>query len=223
MKDKVGIYPTLACADYLHLAHDLEILHRAGVTSFHIDIMDGNYVPNYCLNFDYLKAVSSFSDTPCDVHLMTSEVERDVERSIQCGSKAVAFHVERTDLDTDALLESIRMKGCRSGLVISPQTPVEALEPHLASCDYVIMMGVRPGFSGQAFLEETYARIGQLDELRRRAGLDVEIIVDGGIDFENASRCLRHGADSIVAGALNIFSHQQGLEKDLERLLRSLE
>ena len=80
-----------------------------------------------------------------------------------------------------------------------------------------------PGFSGQAFLEETYARIGQLDELRRRAGLDVEIIVDGGIDFENASRCIRHGADSIVAGALNIFSHQQGLEKDLERLLRSLE
>ena len=222
-KKGAGIYPTLACADYLHLADDLAVLEKAGVTSFHIDIMDGNFVPNYCLNFDYLKAVKGFSSIPCDVHLMTTEVEMDIQRSIGSGADAVAFHVERSDLDIPSLLSSIRREGRRAGLVISPETPVSALSPYDGMYDYVIMMGVKPGFSGQKFIEGTYDRLRQLSGARERSGSSFEIIVDGGIDFDNARPCISCGADSIVAGALNIFSHQKGLEKDTERLMKALE
>ena len=127
MKSKAGIFPTLACADYLDLRNQIDIMDRAKVASYHIDIMDGNFVPNYCLNFDYLRAVSSYTDTPCDVHLMTGEVERDIRTSLECGAAAVAFHSERTDLDIPALLRMIKSGGAKAGLVLSPHQAVHAL------------------------------------------------------------------------------------------------
>ena len=217
------VYPTLACADYLDLGRDIHILDGLGAASYHIDIMDGNFVPNYCLNFDYLKAVRKATRTPCDVHLMTTEVERDILRSIDSGAGAVAFHVERDDLDIYRLLSLIRGYGCRAGLAISPSSPLAAIADYLPYLDYVILMAVSPGFSGQQFLEGAYERIRALSALRDESGLTFKIVVDGGIDFDNASLCVDAGADCLVGGALCIFAGKDGLEDDARRFFRLLE
>lgn len=223
MKSKAGIFPTLACADYLDLRNQIDIMDRAKVASYHIDIMDGNFVPNYCLNFDYLKAVSSYTDTPCDVHLMTGEVERDIRTSLECGAAAVAFHSERTDLDIPALLRMIKSGGAKAGLVLSPHQAVHELEPWLGMTDYVIMMGVKPGFAGQRFIDDTLDRVRTLSSLRLDKGFTFRILVDGGISFENAAKCVSAGADDLVAGALCIFSKDGGLEENIDRFSACLE
>ncbi len=223
MRREIGFCPTLACADYLRVADEITILDRFGARSYHIDIMDGNFVPNYCLNFDYLKAIKGFTSTPCDVHLMTTEVERDIKESVKCGADAIAFHVCRIDLEIPYLLALIKENGRKAGLVLNPEEPVDVLSPFLPFLDYVIIMAVKPGFSGQKFLIDTYDKISELNILRDTSGLDFKIMVDGGINFDNASKCISCGADVLVAGALCIFSHIEGLEKDTARFMRCLE
>ena len=217
------VYPTLACADYLNLGRDISMLDGLGAASYHIDIMDGNFVPNYCLNFDYLKAVKKASSTPCDVHLMTTEVERDIMRSLDSGADAVAFHAERDDLDIRHLLALIRGRGCRAGLAVSPSSPLDILADHLSCLDYVLVMAVTPGFSGQSFLEGTYERIRALAAMRDDMDTAFKIVVDGGIDFDNAPLCADAGADCLIGGALCIFSGRNGLESDARRFFRLLE
>ena len=218
-----GVCPTLACADYLNLAEQLAVLDALGAESYHIDIMDGNFVPNYCLNFDYLKAVKKVSSTPCDLHLMTTDIERDIKDGIRAGADAVAFHVERTELDVLRLVLMIRESGKAAGLALSPESPVSALNPYLEAVDYIVIMAVRPGFSGQKFIESTYEKIRELDRARKEKGLNFRILIDGGIDFENAPRCIEAGADSLVAGALCIFSGKDGFVKDARRFFEIVE
>ncbi len=219
---KIGVYPSLACADYLHLAENISILDEFGVASYHIDIMDGNFVPNYCLNFDYLKAVKSVTTTECDVHLMTTHIERDIETSIDAGADSVSFHVERDDFDIKNLIQRIKAHGRNAGLVLNPESPLDKLYPYLEDIDYVILMSVRPGFAGQRFLDKTYDKISKLSELRNDKALGFSILVDGGINFENAMRCVSLGADNLVAGALCIFLDKKNIRNNTERFLSSI-
>ena len=223
VRDRIGIYPTLACADYLNLSRDISILDGFGVASYHIDIMDGNFVPNYCLNFDYLKAVKSVTDTECDVHLMTMQVERDIETSIASGADSISFHVEREDLDISKLILMIKRAGRKAGLVLNPETPVERLSSYLPELDYVVLMSVRPGFSGQRFIEGSYEKLKRLDDMRNEDALGFRILVDGGIDFFNAGKCIAMGADDLVAGALCIFQQSSSLETSMKKFISVIE
>ncbi len=221
MESKIKILPTLACADYLNLASQIRILDSYHVDSYHIDIMDGNFVPNYCLNWDYVTQLRAFTDTEIDVHLMVENVERDIKRGIRTGINSLAFHIE-SDVDAKAMLSIIRESQVKAGLAISPETPLEKLNPYLDTLDYVIIMGVKPGFSGQQFKIQTYERIFDLKCIRDKQNLGFEIWVDGGIDFVNGRECRLQGADGLVAGALCIFKKEKSLEVLTEKFLSAL-
>lgn len=213
---RVYVTASLACMDYLHVAADLDALQRGGVDLFHIDVMDGNYVPNYCLNWDIVQQVRAYSSKPMDVHLMVTNVERDLVKAVELGCEAVCFHVE-APVDTHRLIDYLHSAGRKAGLAIRPTTQVEALFPFLGKLDYVLMLGVEPGFYGQQFKRDTLGRIAALDAYRREHALDFLIEVDGGVSFENVKEIVQSGADVIVAGTLAIFGQPEPLETLTQR------
>ena len=166
---------------------------------FHLDIMDGVFVPNLSYGFPVVEAIAKKATKPLDTHLMIVEPEKYVERFVKVGSEMVSFHLNATK-DPDAVLTQIRQLGAKAGLVINPDIPVESLFPHLKNCDYVLLMSVFAGFGGQKFIEETYDRIRTLKAEIERQGLDIPIEVDGGVSPANAKALTEAGAEILVAG-----------------------
>ena len=167
---------------------------------FHLDIMDGVFVPNLSYGFPVVEAIAKKANKPLDTHLMIVEPEKYVERFVKVGSEMVSFHLNATK-DPDAVLTQIRQLGAKAGLVINPDIPVESLFPHLKNCDYVLLMSVFAGFGGQKFIEETYDRIRTLKAEIERQGLDIPIEVDGGVSPANAKALTEAGAEILVAGS----------------------
>ena len=167
---------------------------------FHLDIMDGVFVPNLSYGFPVVEAIAKKATKPLDTHLMIVEPEKYVERFVKVGSEMVSFHLNATK-DPDAVLTQIRQLGAKAGLVINPDIPVESLFPHLKNCDYVLLMSVFAGFGGQKFIEETYGRIRTLKAEIARQGLDIPIEVDGGVSPANAKALTEAGAEILVAGS----------------------
>lgn len=167
---------------------------------FHLDIMDGVFVPNLSYGFPVVEAIAKKATKPLDTHLMIVEPEKYVERFVKVGSEMVSFHLNATK-DPDAVLTQIRQLGAKAGLVINPDIPVESLFPHLKNCDYVLLMSVFAGFGGQKFIEETYDRIRTLKAEIERQGLDIPIEVDGGVSPANAKALTEAGAEILVAGS----------------------
>lgn len=220
--NKVKIAPTLACADLMNTERDVRILDRCGIDTYHVDIMDGTFVPNYCLSWDFVKSLRKVTDKPIDVHLMTVNLKRDIETSLSLPLQAVAFHTEAAGSDTPAYISMIKKNGIKAGFALSPSTPLEDVEKYLEEADYILVMGVKPGFSGQAFLPETLTRVSKLDEIRREKGLSYEIYVDGGITSDIAVELKKRGADTIVAGMPTIFREKGKLKELTEELKRVL-
>ena len=167
---------------------------------FHLDIMDGVFVPNLSYGFPVVEAIAKKATKPLDTHLMIVEPEKYVERFVKVGSEMVSFHLNATK-DPDAVLTQIRQLGAKAGLVINPDIPVESLFPHLKNCDYVLLMSVFAGFGGQKFIEETYDRIRTLKAEIEHQGLDIPIEVDGGVSPANAKALTEAGAEILVAGS----------------------
>ncbi|WP_286172611.1 ribulose-phosphate 3-epimerase [Acetanaerobacterium sp. MSJ-12] len=207
---------TLACADWLHLGDDLRALERGGCDWYHLDIMDGHYVPNLCLNFDLIRAVRAASPLPVDCHLMVENPGDYLSQLAQNRVERAAFHLG-CPVDTASLLKELRRVGIAPGLALNPDEPVGALSPYLELCDWVLLMGVKPGFSGQSFLPGTVERVARLAALRRTLGRPLLIEVDGGIGPENGCACADAGADALVAGAFAVFSQPDGVEAACRR------
>ena len=186
-------------ADFLHLEKDVEMVNKYA-DFFHLDIMDGTFVPNLSYGFPVVEAIVRKASKPLDTHLMIIEPEKYVERFVKAGSAMVSFHLNATK-DPDAVLLQIRSLGAKAGLVINPDIPVESLFPHLKNCDYVLLMSVFAGFGGQKFIEETYGRIRELKAEIERQGLDIPIEVDGGVSASNAGKLVEAGAEILVAGS----------------------
>ena len=167
---------------------------------FHLDIMDGVFVPNLSYGFPVVEAIAKKASKPLDTHLMIIEPEKYVERFVKAGSAMVSFHLNATK-DPDAVLAQIRDCGAKAGLVINPDLPVESLFPHLKNCDFVMLMSVFAGFGGQKFIEETYDRVSVLKEEIVRQGLNIPIEVDGGVSASNAKDLTEAGAEILVAGS----------------------
>jgi len=195
----VQIAPSMLAADFLHLERDVEMVN-ANADIFHLDIMDGVFVPNISYGFPVVEAIARMARKPLDAHLMIVEPEKYVERFVKAGSSMVSFHLNATK-DPDAVLEKIRECGAKAGLVINPDIPVESLFPHLKNCDYVMLMSVYAGFGGQKFIEETYGRVKALRAELDAQGLDIPLEVDGGVSASNAAELIRSGADILVAGS----------------------
>lgn len=189
---------SMQCAPPLDLRTSALDLVKASIDMLHIDLMDGLFVPNLALNFDQLAALSDLTNIPIDAHLMMSNPERYLDRAIDAGASWVCFHVE-TSGEISTMLKHIHERGAHAGLAISPSTPVNALLPYLQWTDYLVVMAVNPGFSGQSFLPETLSRLDTL------SAYQIPLMVDGGIDMNSAIESVRHGASLLVAGAKCIF------------------
>ena len=193
------IAPSMLSADFLHLEKDVKMVNEHA-DLFHLDIMDGVFVPNISYGFPLVEAIAKIARKPLDTHLMIVEPEKYVERFVKAGSAMVSFHLNATK-DPDAVLAKIRECGAKAGLVINPDLPVESLFPHLKNCDFVMLMSVFAGFGGQKFIEDTYGRIEALKAEINAQGLDIPIEVDGGVSASNSAKLVAAGAEILVAGS----------------------
>lgn len=193
------IAPSMLAADFLRLEKDVRLVNQHA-DLFHLDIMDGTFVPNISYGFPVVEAIATIAEKPLDVHLMIVHPEKYIERFARLGTAMLSFHLNATDKPAQALLH-IRETGMKAGLVINPDMPVDVLFPYLHLCDYIILMSVFAGFGGQRFIEDTYERIRTLKAEIDRMGLDVKIEVDGGVSPANAPALIEAGAEILVAGS----------------------
>lgn len=195
----IQIAPSMLAADFLHLEKDVETVNKYA-DIFHLDVMDGVFVPNISFGFPVIEAIADKAEKPMDVHLMIIEPEKYVDRFAALGAEMISFHLNAAK-DPEALLKKLRSLGVKAGLVINPDIPVEELFPYLKDADYVLLMSVFAGFGGQKFIETTYDRIRTLKAEIERQGLDIKIEVDGGVSASNAGALVEAGAEILVAGS----------------------
>lgn len=197
----IQIAPSLLSANFLNLEKDVEMVNRYA-DLFHLDIMDGTFVPNISFGFPVVEAIAAKATKPLDVHLMIVHPEKYVERFAKAGAGMISFHYEAALEGSAALIETIRGLGVRAGIVINPDCPVQAIFPYLPQVDFVLLMSVFAGFGGQKFIPETLERIRAVRrELDRLGRQDVPIEVDGGIGPGNAGKVVAAGASILVAGS----------------------
>ena len=195
----IQISPSMLAADFLHLEKDVRMVNEYA-DLFHLDIMDGTFVPNISFGFPIVEAIASIAEKPLDVHLMIVNPENYVDRFAKVGADMLSFHLNAT-ANPAQVLTDIHQKDMKAGLVINPDIPVESLFPYLHQCDFVLLMSVFAGFGGQKFIESTYDRIRTLKAEIDRQGLDVKIEIDGGVCPDNAKKLIEAGAEILVAGS----------------------
>lgn len=194
------IAPSILSADFLHLAKAVEIVDN-NADLYHVDVMDGVFVPNISFGFPIVEALSPVACKPMDVHLMITDPERYALKFAQIkGVGMVSFHLDACK-DPGALLDALRESGVKAGLAINPNIPVESLFPYLERCDFIVLMSVYAGYGGQKFIEDSYGRLKTLKDAIAERGLAIEVEVDGGVNAKNARNLADAGADILVAGS----------------------
>ncbi len=194
------IAPSILAADYANFATELKRVEETDAEYVHIDIMDGQFVPNISFGADVVASMRKHSKLVFDCHLMVVEPERYVDAFAQAGADIMTIHVEATK-HIHGALQKIKAAGMKAGVVINPGTPVEALVPVLSLVDQVLIMTVNPGFGGQAFIPEMMAKVEAVTKMRQEAGYDFDIEVDGGIDNTTIKAAAQAGANVFVAGS----------------------
>lgn len=196
---------SLACADLLNLENDARELIRAGHPMFHIDLMDGHYVPNLCLSLDIVKALKKKFSCTIDAHLMADAPFDYVEACADAGVDYLSFHLDSTCYPY-RLLKKIKDCGMKAGIVLNPKNKPEELGALAKEMDLCLVMSIEPGFSGQKFMDLTYEKIKYLSELREKENLQFQISVDGGVNVENGKKCRELGVDILVMGVFSFFN-----------------
>ena len=194
------IAPSILAADYANFASELNRIEETSAEYVHIDIMDGQFVPNISVGADVVASMRKHSKLVFDCHLMVVNPERYVDAFAQAGADIMTIHAEST-LHIHGALQKIKAAGMKAGVVINPGTPVSAIESVLSLVDQVLIMTVNPGFGGQAFIPETLEKVAKVAQLRDEKGYDFDIEVDGGVDNKTIKACYDAGANVFVAGS----------------------
>jgi len=204
MSDKKLIAPSMLAADFSNLANDIALVNQSDADWFHLDVMDGVFVPNISFGMPVIKSMAKHTSKPLDVHLMIVEPDRYIQTFADLGADVLTVHVEAcTHLHRS--LQSIKAKGMKAGVALNPHTPVASLSHIIADIDLVCLMSVNPGFGGQSFIEATYEKVRELRTLINENKASTLIEIDGGVTNQNASQLVAAGADVLVAGSY-VFS-----------------
>lgn len=193
------VAPSLLSADFLHLERDCKMLHESEADYFHLDVMDGRFVPNISFGMSIIKQIRKTSDKFFDVHLMILEPEKYAEEFRDAGADGLTVHWEAC-IHLHRNLQQINSLGMKTGVAINPQTPVSFLKDIIHEVDHVCLMSVNPGFGGQSFIKHSLKRINELTQLIESVKAPTLIEVDGGVSIANANEIVNAGADILVAG-----------------------
>ncbi|GGC91593.1 ribulose-phosphate 3-epimerase [Enterococcus wangshanyuanii] len=192
--------PSILSADFANLERDIQLVEKLGADYIHVDVMDGQFVPNITLGPNVVSAIRPTTKLPLDVHLMIVQPENYIEEFAKAGADIITVHQESTP-HIHRAVQMIKASGVKAGVVINPGTPLSAIEYVLDLVDQVLIMTVNPGFGGQSFIESSLDKIAQLKEWKDTKGYAYDIEVDGGIEPETAKRCKEAGANVFVAGS----------------------
>lgn len=193
------IAPSILSADFANLQRDIEMINQSEADWFHVDIMDGVFVPNISFGFPVMASLQKHASKPLDVHLMIVEPDRYIARFADYGTHLLSVHIEACP-HLHRSIQAIKQAGMKAGVAINPHTSIQQLEDVLGDIDLVCLMSVNPGFGGQSFIQNTYRKIEKLNEMKRQHNLYFEIEIDGGVTLQNYKQLIATGATVLVAG-----------------------
>lgn len=215
---KTLIAPSVLAADFANLQRDIEMINNSEADWFHIDIMDGVFVPNISFGMPVLEAIHRYAKKTIDVHLMIIDPDRYISTFKKLGADILTVHYEATT-HLHRTLQAIKAEGMKAGVALNPHTNVSLLEDVINDIDLVCIMSVNPGFGGQSFIENTYKKVQQLKEIIVRNGASTLIEIDGGVTNKNAKQLTEAGADVLVAGSF-VFNAENPIQTiaDLKKI-----
>lgn len=200
------IAPSILAADFANLKRDIEMVNSSEADWFHIDIMDGVFVPNISFGMPVLEAIKKYANKTIDVHLMIIEPDRYIKKFSDLGSDILTVHYEACT-HLHRTIQGIKSENMKAGVALNPHTNISVLDDIINDVDLVCLMSVNPGFGGQSFIENTYNKIKALKDLIKRKGASAKIEIDGGVTSSNAKKLIEYGADILVAGSY-IFKNE---------------